>query len=339
MPQTLSLQEFLLEFTPILDVRSPTEYIQGHIPGSESFPLFSDAERCKIGTSYKKKSRQEAIELGLIFFQPKMEAFLERASKLLTSSGRVLCWRGGMRSGFTARLLELGGYKIQTLQGGYKTYRNWVLNRLKSPLSNLFILGGLTGIGKTAILQALQNAGEQIIDLEAIANHRGSSFGGIGLSAQPSQEQFENELAFRLEQLDWSKPVWMEDESRLIGHCHLPQELYQSMQRAPLFFLQCTLEKRQKNLLLQYGNAPQEQLLQATRRIAKRLGSQRTIEVEQLFENGRIEEAFELLLSYYDKTYRHQLSKRQGIHTIEMLNPDEGVILLQKLANGHTIHC
>ena len=337
MPKSLPLKDFLLEPSPTFDVRSPAEYIQGHIPGSESFPLFTNEERSQIGTAYKKQSRQQAVELGLIFVQPKIESFLQRASSFLTISGKVLCWRGGMRSGFTARLLELAGYRINTLQGGYKTFRRWVLERLKSVSSShlpasLFILGGLTGSGKTAVLQALQNAGEQIIDLESLANHRGSSFGGIGLSDQPTQEQFENELAMGLQKLDWSKPIWMEDESRLIGRCHLPLALFQCMQQAPLLFLQCSLKQRLENLLQQYGEAPKEQLLGATRRIAKRLGSQRVKEAEQLFEKGRIEEAFEQLLSYYDKTYQHQLSKRQSIYTLtetETSNPNDCANILQ----------
>ncbi len=217
-----------------------------------------------------------------------------------------------------------------------------MLDRLKIPTNNLpvlFILGGFTGSGKTTILQALQKEGGQIIDFEGLANHRGSSFGGIGLSAQPTQEQFENELAFRLEQLDWTKPVWMEDESKMIGHCHLSQELYQSMQQAHFFFLQCPLANRLKNLLYQYGNAPKEQLLLATKRIAKRLGNQRTREVEQLFENEKMEEAFELLLTYYDKAYQHHLSKRHRIHSVEneASNQEEWAkILLRHASLIHT---
>lgn len=341
MPKSLPLTEFMHDPAPALDVRSPAEYIQGHIPGSESFPLFSNTERSLIGTAYKKRGRQEAVELGLILIQPKIDSLLERASSLLGSgsSCKVLCWRGGMRSGFTARLLELAGYKVHTLLGGYKTFRRWALQRLKSVSSAnqtpyLNILGGLTGSGKTAILQALQKGGEQIIDLEALANHRGSSFGGIGLSNQPTQEQFENELAMQLQRLDWSKPIWIEDESRLIGRCHLPQALYQCMQQAPLYFLQCSLGSRLEILLRQYGQTPKEQLVQATRRIAKRLGSQRARETEQLFENGRKEEAFEQLLTYYDKTYQHQLSTRQAIHTLtekEASNPDDWAKILQTL--------
>jgi tRNA 2-selenouridine synthase len=324
MPQMLALKEFLQGTGPILDVRSPSEYMQGHIPGSCSFPIFSDEERAQIGTVYKKQSRQEAVELGLLLIQRKIESLLGNASSLLlTSAGKVLCWRGGMRSGFTARLLELIGYTIITLQGGYKAYRRWALHRLGyvssphfSPPS-LYILGGLTGSGKTIILQALKEIGEQVIDLEAIAKHRGSAFGGIGLSQQPTQEQFENELAFVIEQLDWSKPIWIEDESRLIGRCRLPTALYESMLRAPLFYVQRSTSDRLQHLLAQYGQAPKQQLLEATARIARRLGSQLTKEIQQLIEQEEKEQAFERLLSYYDKTYQHQIAQRKVIYSIQ----------------------
>lgn len=321
MPQALALKEFLQGPGPILDVRSPSEYQQGHIPGSHSFPLFSDVERAHIGTVYKQQSRQEAIEMGLLFFQPKLELFISQAAHLLTSVGKVLCWRGGMRSGFVARLLELMGYTTFSLQGGYKAYRRWTLQRLTHfppPRSfSLFVLGGLTGSGKTDILQALQQRGEQVIDLEAIAKHRGSAFGGIGFPQQPTQEQFENELALILERLDWSKPIWIEDESRLIGRCHIPPALYASMLQAPLFYVSCSLSDRLQRLLTQYGQAPKQYLLEATQRIVKRLGGQLSKEIQQFIEEEKNEQAFERLLSYYDKAYQYQISKRQVIYTIQ----------------------
>jgi tRNA 2-selenouridine synthase len=322
MPLPLSLKEFLHQTDPILDVRSPSEYQQGHIPGSYSFPLFSDEERAQIGTVYKKQSRQEAVELGLLLVQPKIEFLLGQASNFLTSIAKILCWRGGMRSGFTARLLELIGYTVYTLQGGYKSYRRWALQRLgqissQSKHSSLCIIGGLSGSGKTAILRALQSRGEQIIDLEALAKHRGSAFGGIGFPLQPTQEQFENELALALENLDWSKPVWIEDESRLIGRCHIPTALYENMLSAPLYFVNRSHSDRLQQLLADYGFATKQQLLEATGRIAKRLGSQLAKEIQELIENEKKEQAFSLLLSYYDKSYQHQIAKRRVIYSIQ----------------------
>lgn len=319
MAQATLLKEFLHGPGPILDVRSPGEFTQGHIPGSHTFALFNDVERAQIGTVYKKQSKAEAVELGLLLIQPKLEQLFDLASSLLNSHGKILCWRGGMRSGFAARLLELTGYSITTLQGGYKTYRRHVLKHLSTMcLPTLRVLGGLTGSGKTVILQALQLRGEQIIDLEALAGHCGSAFGGIGLRhPQPSQEQFENELSWKIEQLDFSKPIWIEDESRLIGQCHLPQALYQNMQQAPLYYIQLSVEQRLINLIAQYGKAPKQQLLDAVNRIAKRLGSQLTHDIQLFLEHGRYEEAFERLLAYYDKTYQYQIARRQKKYCLE----------------------
>lgn len=318
MPQSLALKDFFQFPGPILDVRSPSEFVQGHIPGSQSFALFSDEERAQIGTVYKKQSRQEAIELGLLLVEPKLKHMLSAASSLLSSNGRVICWRGGMRSGFVARLFEQMGYSISTLQGGYKAFRRWALQRLENfAFPHLCVLSGLTGSGKTSILQALQQKGEQVIDLEALAHHRGSAFGGIGMGLQPPQEQFENELAQILEYLDSSKRVWIEDESRLIGRCHLPKALYKSLAQAPLFYIHRSLDERLITLLTQYGQAPKDQLLDAVNRIAKRLGSQLAKEVKQLLEYDQNAKAFERLLAYYDKTYQHQIAKRQMKYCIE----------------------
>jgi tRNA 2-selenouridine synthase len=232
-----------------------------------------------------------------------------------------------MRSGFVARLFELLGYSVPTLQGGYKAFRRWTLQRLQHfDFPHLCVLSGLTGSGKTFILQALQQKGEQVIDLESLAHHRGSTFGGIGMAPQPSQEQFENELAQILEHLDPSKRVWIEDESRLIGHCHLPTALYQSLAQTPLFYIHRSLDERLATLVAQYGQAPKDQLLEAVNRIAKRLGSQLTKEVKQLIEHEQNVKAFERLLAYYDKTYQHQIAKRSIKYCIKQppfSSPDE----------------
>ncbi len=319
MPLNLTLKEFIQKPGVILDVRSPLEYQQGHIPGSCSFPLFSNEERAQIGTTYKTKSRQQAVEQGLIIVQSKLELIMNQAFSLLTSDGKVLCWRGGMRSGFVARFLELLGFSIITLQGGYKSFRRWVLEYLsdRSPsfsTSSLRVIGGLTGSGKTDILQHLQQIGEQVIDIEELTQHRGSAFGAIGKSPQPTQEQFENKLAVIANGLDWSKPIWIEDESRMVGRCRLPTVLYQSMFQAPLFYVERPQSFRLQHLLAQYGQASNEQLFQATERIRKRLGSELTKEVFNFIEQGNREKAFESLLTYYDKAYQHQLGQRRLIY-------------------------
>lgn len=295
----------------MLDVRTSAEFTQGHIPKSQSFPLFTIEERAQIGTLYKRQGQQEAIELGLLLINPKIDEMIDNIAATIDSHARVLCWRGGMRSGFTARLIELLGKSTVTLQGGYKTYRRWAIRKLECfHFPYLKVLGGLTGSGKTSILKLLRSQGEQVIDLEEIANHRGSAFGGIGLSDQPSQEQFENELAALLDRLDPMKPVWIEDESRLIGRCNLPTPLYQTLSQTPLLYIERALEERVQTLIDQYGEAPKQQLLSSLKCITKRLGSQLTNEITHAIEEGKIHLAFEKLLLYYDKGYQHSLTKR-----------------------------
>lgn len=317
MPQILPLKEFLLSPGPMLDVRTLAEFTQGRIPESHSLPLFNSEERAQIGTLYKRQGQQEAIELGLLLITPKIDEMMNILASTIDSHGRILCWRGGMRSGFAARLTELLGKSACTLQGGYKTYRRWAIKQLENfHFPDLKVLGGLTGSGKTFILKSLQIEGEQVIDLEEIANHRGSAFGGIGLSAQPSQEQFENELAAILSRLDPSKPVWIEDESRLIGRCNLPTSLYQRLTQAPLLYIERPLEERIQTLLDQYGEAPAHQLLASLNCIIKRLGSELTNEIRRAIEEGKIDLAFEKLLLYYDKGYQHSLAKRRISHRV-----------------------
>src|SRR4029077_3168588 len=191
---------------PVLDVRSPGEYQHGHIPGAYSLSLFSDEERKIVGTAYKQESREKAIKLGLAFFGKKMVNMVEEVETLvanhkladtINSKPRhvlVHCWRGGMRSAGVAWLLDLYGFTVYTLVGGYKAYRNWVLKQFDKEY-NLHVLGGYTGSGKTQPIQQLARQGEIIIDLEKIANHKGSAFGNLERNPQPSQEMFENELA------------------------------------------------------------------------------------------------------------------------------------------------
>src|SRR5688572_7713033 len=206
---------------PVIDVRSPAEYNHAHIPGAINIPLFTDEERKIVGTTYKQKSREEAIKVGLEFFAPKMKKMVEEVesvvrssetgthlsdrlstnnSRLPTPDSRLLiyCWRGGMRSAGVAWLMDLYGFKVYTLAGGYKKFRNYVLDTFKLPF-NFKILSGYTGSGKTETLKALVEKGEKVIDLEKLACHKGSAFGNIGMPRQPTQEMFENLLSCKLQ--------------------------------------------------------------------------------------------------------------------------------------------
>lgn len=321
MPLSLPLADFLKQPGQIIDVRSPSEFKQGHMPGSISFPLFDDHERAIIGTAYKQQNRIEAIQLGLSIMVAKIEDWINKADALQSPQLNVMCWRGGMRSGFAAQIFKTIGYNSSTLQGGYKVFRNHALslwNRFDSNRYKLFVLGGLTGSGKTEILHELKKQGEQVLDLEGLANHRGSAFGNIGLKQQPTQEQFENNLAQKWLAFSPAKPIWIEDENRVIGKCHLPAPLYQAIHQAQLFYIECPQEERLFHLMQIYGNAPSENLVRSTLCLARRLGGALTQEIIKLIQSGNIQKAIEQSLPYYDKTYAFHLQKRTSkIHLVK----------------------
>ena len=317
----------------VLDVRSPGEYAHAHLPGAVNMPLFSDEERKIVGTAYKQQSRETAIKIGLDFFGPKMRGMVECVEQLTTppaskntseanASGKkavlVHCWRGGMRSAGVAWLLDLYGFKVYTLKGGYKAYRAWVLARFLETY-NFKVIGGYTGSGKTLLLHALATQGRAIIDLEALASHKGSALGGIGQAPQPSQEMFENLLAGALARATGQNPaatVYLEDESQRIGNMQVPLPLWRAMQASPVLFLDIPFERRLDFLTQEYGLLPKEQLVNAIIRIQKRLGGLETKNaINFLLENNH-KESFRILLRYYDKWYAKGLHGRANAENL-----------------------
>jgi tRNA 2-selenouridine synthase len=292
----------------LLDVRSPGEWTQGHIPGSHSFPLFSDAERAKVGTLYKQLGKETAFEHGLRIVGPKMEGFVKQA-KVLAPDRRlaVHCWRGGQRSGSMAWLLRQAGFDVCTLAGGYKAYRNFVQQSWPSFLLRLLVVGGRTGCGKTKILHALRDAGEQIIDLEALAHHKGSAFGFIGEAPQPTVEQFENDLHNTLRSLDPARRVWIENESRSIGRVYIPEEFWKKMKAATLLNIEIPHSARIQNLLADYTATDRADLAAAFEKIASKLGGLQFKAAQEALNAGDFTSAAQIALAYYDKTYQHAL--------------------------------
>lgn len=303
---------------PVLDVRSPGEFNHAHIPGAISFPLFSDEERKVVGTAYKQQSREEAIKVGLDYFGPTMKQRVLDAERIAGGGKTLLvhCWRGGMRSGAIAWLLDLYGFKVFTLAGGYKAYRNWVLSIFK--ISFRFnILGGYTGSGKTELLQSLSGANEPLVDLETVASHKGSAFGSIGMPKQPGQEQFENILATKLapyiNNSEEDKRIWLEDESQRIGLVNIPNDLWNTMRSSPVYFMDIPFEKRLDHVTEEYGVLDREALIAATERITKKLGHLQAGQAVGFLQEGNIRAAFEILLRYYDKLYEKSLHNREGL--------------------------
>ena len=318
MPECLSTPDFLARARelPVIDVRSPSEFALGHIPGAVSVPLFSDEERADIGTTYKQVGRQPAVKLGLRRIGPRLEAF---ADELLTHSAKagnqalVHCWRGGMRSGSVAWLLESFGCRVATLKGGYKAFRNWVLDGFEQPRS-IHVVTGLTGSGKTEVLTELAAQGEQVIDLEGLAHHKGSSFGALGQKPAPTQQQFENRLVFEWRAADSDKPLWLEDESRTIGKIRLPLELWQQKKAGHFHLIEVPDEDRVKHLCDGYASHPPERLAERVEAIRKRLGGDRVKEAVEAIEAGDTTTACRIVLAYYDKAYRHSLKRAAPGH-------------------------
>jgi len=368
--QKINIDQFLelSKLHPVFDVRSPGEYDHAHIPGANSLPLFTDEERKVVGTAYKQQSREQAIKLGLDFFGPKMRPIVESVESKLTVQSKnyesaasanpvpptskivlVYCWRGGMRSGAVSWLLDMYGFKVYTLLGGYKKFRNHVLDTFKLPFQ-FNILGGYTGSGKTELLKALQERGETVVDLESIANHKGSAFGNIGMPKQPGQEMFENLLSCELRAVGseqntespkapfrgFGGSVWLEDESQRIGQVNIPHDLWKTMRQSPVFFLDIPFEERLKHIVQEYGQLDTEKVAEAIGRITQKLGHLNAKTAILLLNEGKTSECFDILLKYYDKHYFKSLHNREGINSLlqtvncKSVIPENAALLLDK---------
>ena len=350
--EKINIEKFLelAEQFPVIDVRSPGEFNHAQIPGAHTLPLFTDEERRIVGTAYKQQKREAAIKIGLTFFGVKMKQMVEDVEQIVSSfephasskeelvppppegvRGKSLlihCWRGGMRSGAVAWLLDMYGFRVYTLDGGYKSFRKWVLEQFNKKYK-LKILGGYTGSGKTLMLRELQNKGNNVIDLEGLANHKGSAFGGIGEKEQPSQEMFENLLALQLQANTTGdknfSAIWLEDESQRIGRVIMPNTFWEMMRESPVYFLDIPFNERLSFLVNTYGNFDRGKLEEAIERIKKRLGGLETKNAIGFLMEDNIPECFRILLHYYDKLYSKGLLNRKNYESLLNIIPCLGV--------------
>lgn len=242
-------------FDNVIDVRSPSEFAADHLPGAISLPVLDDEERARVGTIYKQIAPFEARKLGAALISRNVARHLEGPLADRPGGWRPLlyCWRGGQRSGSMAMILSQIGWRAEIIAGGYKAWRGLVVRALEAaPPSRIILLDGNTGSAKTELLQLLALRGIQTIDLEAMANHRGSLFGSRGL--QPSQRMFEGRIAQALSDLDPSRPVVVEAESSAIGQCRLPSQLWKAMCAAPRIELDVPTQERARYLASAYSD-------------------------------------------------------------------------------------
>lgn len=294
----------------LIDVRSPQEYADFTIPGSLNIPLFDDQERKEVGTLYTQVSVQVAKDKGLELVSAKLPSFIKRF-EALPGRRAVFCWRGGMRSRTTATVLSLMDIHVYRLTGGIRAYRRWVTETLPDLelRSEAIVLNGYTGTGKTEILQRLADKGQPVLELEALAGHRGSIFGHVGL-APNNQKTFESLLLEQALELQKHPHFWMEAESQRIGKVVLPEWLMAAKDRGRQFVIELPMEERVRNILQQYR--PHENSVECRtsfERMRKHIHTPVAAAIDAGLREERYEEAIRLLLEYYyDPRYKHSLS-------------------------------
>ncbi|MFK0729729.1 MAG: tRNA 2-selenouridine(34) synthase MnmH [Gloeotrichia echinulata GP01] len=314
-----SQQPWTETYSEIIDVRSPREFAEDHIPGAINLPVLNNAERAEIGTIYKQVCPFTARKIGGALVSRNIYQHLSQhfAAKNKDYRPLVYCGRGGQRSGSMALALAQIGWRVTILEGGYKTYRAYIRQELEH-LPQQFtyqILCGLTGSGKTYILDKMRQRGAQVLDLESLANHRGSLLGQewLGeLSAQPSQKYFETLLIQQLQQFNPHQPVWVESESTKIGQLFLPQSLWEKMKLASCVELELAVGARVQLLLEEYPHLVTHThiLKRKLEKLKFRCGWEKLGQWYKLIDDGEWELFVkDILSSYYDPIYRQSINR------------------------------
>jgi tRNA 2-selenouridine synthase len=286
------------------------------VPGAINIPLFSDQERAEVGTLYKQVGPEQAKDRGLEFVSPKLPGIVTAIKGQVATKRPVVlyCWRGGMRSASVAAIAELMGVQVYRLHGGYKAFRHYVLESLEQfPLKpQVIVLCGSTGVGKTTLLKMLAQAGEAVIDLEGIANHRGSAFGHVGLGKPSTAQNFDSMLLEELLRFNDRPTLLVECESKRIGNVYLPQKLYQAMQSSKKILAAASLEVRSERLIREYqqtGVDSDQAVIGSIRMLSKRLGERTAQRLIDLYQSGEVNQVVEFLLAeYYDPLYGYEQS-------------------------------
>lgn len=309
----ISLNEFLSlrNSLPVVDVRSQLEFQAGYILGAINIPILNDTERVAVGTDYKQKGKAEAIKTGFRLVGPRLEEIITEAERVADGKELlVYCWRGGMRSNNFGKFISMAGIKSRALVGGYKAYRQFALEIFQKPLQ-IILLTGFTGSGKSEILRELQAQGEQVLDLEKLANHKGSAFGGLLMPTQPTTEQFQNDLFEAILKLDFTKRIWVEDEAIAIGKIFLPNDFWTTMCQSKIVKMDVAKEIRINRLVKEYGHADREEFLAAMTKVTKKLGGQHFNTAREKLLEGDMASTIDILLTYYDKAYYNSNEKKK----------------------------
>ena len=302
----VSVIEALCEENTLIDVRTAQEYEKGSIPDAFNYPLFDNLERAEIGVIYRKIGKNAAVVKGMEFFEPRIQQFLSSLTDLKSKRLVVFCARGGMRSASVVRLLQYQGFQAAQLQGGYKSYRSYVLRQLRKPVPPLIVLHGRTGVGKTLLLKKLPDH----LDLEEFAGHRSSLFGAINKMPQ-TQKNFEALLAKKILELPNTRPVFIEGESRKVGKVFIPQSLAEAMKYGTLVLLQASFDTRIRRIVEEYKICDEQTFLQTDsilQSMQKVLGKKKAEQLRQWLRKGEFENIVHVLLEeYYDPRYEHAM--------------------------------
>ena len=329
----ITVEEALKKGYCFIDTRTKEEFEEFHIPGAYNVPLFTAEERKKVSKVYYEKGEKEARLYALELVGPKLHRIVKQIKEIKDREGKVVvyCWRGGMRSLAVAAICTLAGVSVPRLVGGYRAFRQYILKKMAEILKDkkLIVLYGPTGSGKTRIIRTLKEKGYPVIDLEGLAGHRGSVFGGIGLT-QPSQKMFDALLWQEVERLKDSPCILVEGESRKIGKLFIPEPFWESMERGEKIYVELPLKERIRISMEDYevDRFPPEVYLEALSRIRKILGDEKFREIKELIEEKKYPEAVsELMVNYYDKLYAR--STPEGIKPFRAENLKEAVSIVE----------
>ena len=329
----VSVIEALCEENTLIDVRTAQEYEKGSIPDAFNYPLFDNLERAEIGVIYRKIGKNAAVVKGLEFFEPRIQQFLSSLTNLKSKRLVVFCARGGMRSASVVRLLQYQGFQAAQLQGGYKSYRSYVLRQLRKPVPPLIVLHGRTGVGKTLLLKKLPDH----LDLEEFAGHRSSLFGAINKMPQ-TQKNFEALLAKKILELPNTRPVFIEGESRKVGKVFIPQSLAEAMKYGTLVLLQASFDTRIRRIVEEYKICDEQTFLQTDsilQSMQKVLGKKKAEQLRQWLRKGEFENIVHVLLEeYYDPRYQHAMRMNEYALKLSAEDLNSAAEKLVRFRNG-----